>query len=173
MDAIDKQLIRRLIFFKIKTENGTVLLRPGHLSSVYVPMPTSGMAEPLCFGRISFARPQGFFRSLPVVDVRKQNAPVQDSPIWTSQGKAAHFEPTVDTIEASQALLNVVGLAGLDCLHPYLDCVWKIVWMNHIAGVPIFQIFQRLAEVLKIQFVDGFDFPRWRHDCNGCRNAVD
>jgi hypothetical protein len=89
---------------------------------------------------MSLAAPQGFFRSLLVIDVRKQNAPVQDSPIRTSQGKAAHFEPTVDTIEASQALLNVVGLAVLDCLHPNLDCVGTVIWMDGIAGTPLFKI---------------------------------
>ena len=51
-----------------------------------------------------------------------------------------YAEPTVDTIEASQALLNVVGLAGLDCLYPYLDCVGKVIWMNGIAGTPLSQI---------------------------------
>ena len=87
---------------------------------------------------MSLAAPQGFFRSLLVIDVRKQNAPVQDSAIRTSQGKAPHFEPTVNTIEASQALLNIVRLAGLDCLRPYLDCLGKVIWMNCIAGTPLF-----------------------------------
>src|SRR5215813_772578 len=89
-----------------------------------------------------------------------------------SQGKAAYVEPSIDTIEASQTLPDLIGPARLDRLPPHGGRVREVIWMNLVSGPPMFQILERLAEVFQGRLVDAFDFPSRGHDGNRGRNAV-
>ena len=56
------------------------------------------------------------FGPLSIVDIGKQYAPAKNGAVSILQRETTNVKPTVDTIKATMARFDFVGLAGLQCV---------------------------------------------------------
>src|SRR5438132_8781069 len=121
--------------------------------------------------QIAFPAPERLLRALSRVDVGMQCVPARDTPVRI-QREPANLKPSVNAIKTSNTHLDVVGNAQRHGSADGLNGARKIVWMNRIAGPPLFQLFQRPATVLEDLSVDGFDLTGRGQGGDQAGNAV-
>src|SRR5262249_8015412 len=80
--------------------------------------------------RIKFSGMQGFLSSLAIIDVCKQQIPRGYLIVRISHRETANLEPSVNAIDATAAVLNLIDLPSLDRLFARLNYARKVVWMN-------------------------------------------
>src|SRR5262249_24030765 len=107
------------------------------------------------------------------VDVGVQNEPVQDPAGLVPHGKAANVTPSVLTIDAPDAMDELVRLAQSDRLFPRCDNKGKVVRMNHVAGLPVFQLVERPTDIVQSVPVDERDLAIGGRHGDECGNTVD
>src|SRR6266436_3647881 len=109
---------------------------------------------------------------LPCVDVGEQNVPADDTAGRIAQGEPADLKPSIYAVEASNPFLDLGGSARRHDLAYELNDARKILWMNGVAGPPLFQLFQRPAAVFEDLVIDAFDLTGRGQGCDQAGNTV-
>jgi hypothetical protein len=81
--------------------------------------------------------PERVLRASALVDVGEQGVPPENGPAGVPTGKPANLKPTIRTVEASEARLEVIGLTRCDPLAEELDDAREVIGVNRIAGPPV------------------------------------
>ncbi len=149
------------------------LFRPEHLTSGELAAEAAGQTQSLCFGQVGFAAAQLLFCFFAVVDIRHQVIPADNAAFGVTLRTTSYVEPTVHAIGSTATILNIKRLPGFDRVPIGVDHAMKVIRMNVVAGVPILQFLNRLAEIFQHLPVDEFDLARRTRGGNKPGNAVD
>src|SRR5438128_553303 len=80
------------------------------------------------------AVPQRVLRSSALVYVGVQGVPTENDPAGVPKGKPTNLKPTIRTVEASEARLDVIWLTRCAHLGEDLERAREILWVNRIGG---------------------------------------
>src|SRR5258708_29096027 len=125
-----------------------------------------------------FARSQGFFHAFPVVDIRPQGIPADDTSLCVPPRQRPYMEPAVCGIGTTDTVFRLMWMPGFDRAPPRGQHASMIVGMNKVGGGPAlrfetFQFVERLAKIFQGLLTDEFEFA-FRCSCiDEPWNAID
>jgi hypothetical protein len=140
---------------RIKPPDSVTLLRPiKKLPCNWAVGVGAGVAYPLCFRQIGFAAAKPVFSLLGVIDVNSDAIPLYDEPIPIAQGITASLVPTIFTIPPTQAMYNLVGCSGLNCVTEGLYRSWKVGRVYECFPTTMLKFLKPHATVVQSALID-------------------
>ena len=112
--------------------------RPVDLTAGNIPAKTACVAQYLRFGQVNFTSPQLLFRSLAVVNVRKQVIPTDDAAFTVTQRQGARMEPAVHAVSTAETVIKVVRMTSFDRVPPCGERGRNVIRRNDIRRFPAF-----------------------------------